>query len=46
MMVLNIERDDLPHDEHGHRHSPDTDDNLAPNGDLDTARRTTYTQPM
>ena len=44
-MVPNIERDDLPHDGHGHRHSPNTDDNLVPSGALDTARRTTYIQP-
>ena len=44
-MVPNNERDDLPHDGHGHRHSLDTDDNLIPNGDLDTARHTIYIQP-
>ena len=38
MMVPNNERDDLPHDVRVHHHSPDTDDNLAPNGDLDTLR--------
>ena len=45
-MVLNNERDDLPHDERADRHIPDTDDNLVPSGDLNTLRHTTYIQPM
>ena len=45
-MVPNNVNDGRLLDERDDRHIPDTDDNLAPNGDLDTARRTTYTQPM
>ena len=46
MMVLNNGRDDLPHDGHGHRHSPNTDDNLILGDEQDTLHHTIYIQPM